>query len=231
MPVLRLLSYNIRSMRDDAAALGRVIRSAEPDVVCVQEAPRFLRWRSKCAALARTAGLVVVGGGRGAGANLVLSTLGVDVLSTRDVHFTKDAGLHQRGAAIAMLRLRGATFAVAGTHLDVKPEPRLRHIGELHDAIAAFVPAEVPAIVAADVNDHPGSAAWQALTEQRADALAAAGVTGEAAFTSTAARPHQTIDGVFADRRIAVRSGRVLGEPDVLVASDHRPLVVELELP
>jgi endonuclease/exonuclease/phosphatase family metal-dependent hydrolase len=28
-----------------------------------------------------------------------------------------------------------------------------------------------------------------------------------------------------------VRSARVLGQPDVLVASDHRPLLVELELP
>ncbi len=67
MPTLRLLTYNVRSMRDDRAAVARVIRSAEPDVVCVQEAPRFLRWRSTCAALARTSGLVVVGGGRPAG--------------------------------------------------------------------------------------------------------------------------------------------------------------------
>ena len=35
--------------------------------------PHLLRWRSKCAALARTSGLVVVGGGRRAGANLVMS--------------------------------------------------------------------------------------------------------------------------------------------------------------
>src|SRR5437870_3451396 len=134
-------------MRDDRAALARVIRSAEPDVVCVQEAPRLLRWRSTCAALARTSGLVVVGGGRPAGANLIMSTLGVDVVETADVRFSKDPGLHQRGTAIALLRLRGSTFAVAGTHLDVKGEPRLRHVAELHAAIAEHVPAEIPAIV------------------------------------------------------------------------------------
>lgn len=229
VPSLRLLSYNVRSMRDDRAALARVIRSAEPDVVCVQAAPRFLRWRSTCAALARTSGLVVVSGGRAAGAQLLMSTLAVDVVSSADVTFSKDVGLHRRGTAIAVLRLRDSTFALACTHLDLKAEPRLRHVGELHAAIAGHVPADVPVIVAGDINDRPGSPSWQALTEQRRDAFATAG-TGSA-FTSTAIAPRQRIDGVFVDPRITIRSARVLDQADVLVASDHRPLFVELELP
>ncbi|HEY2985649.1 MAG TPA: hypothetical protein VGJ38_15950, partial [Jatrophihabitantaceae bacterium] len=64
MPTLRLLCYNVRSLRDDEDAVARVIRGCEAHVVCVQEAPRFARWRSKNAALARRSGLVVVGGGR-----------------------------------------------------------------------------------------------------------------------------------------------------------------------
>ena len=76
MSTLRLLSYNVRSLRDDPAAVARVMRAAEPDVAIVQEAPRFLRWRSSCAALARRAGLLWVSGGRAAGANLVLSHAG-----------------------------------------------------------------------------------------------------------------------------------------------------------
>ncbi len=107
MPTLRLLSYNIRSMRDDTDALRRVIRSAEADVVCIQESPRFLRWRSKFAALGRTTGLVTVGGGRPSGANLILSSLGVDFVSTQDVAFSRDPRLHRRGTTIAVLRLRG----------------------------------------------------------------------------------------------------------------------------
>ena len=228
MPTLRLLSYNVRSMRDDRGALARVIKSAEPHVVCVQEAPRFLRWRSTCAALARTSGMVVVSGGRPAGANLIMSTLGVDVVGTADVLFSKDPALHQRGVAIAVLRLLGTTFAVAGTHLDTKAEPRLRHIGELHAAIADHVPPDTAVIIAGDVNDHPGSPAWAALTEHRVDAFAAAGVGS--AFTSTASSPHQTIDAIFVDPRFTVRSARVLDGPDVLIASDHRPVLAELEL-
>ncbi|MGW5694584.1 endonuclease/exonuclease/phosphatase family protein, partial [Streptomyces asiaticus] len=54
--VVRVLSYNIRSMRDDREALARVIRACAPDVVCVQEAPRFFRWRKAAAWLARETG-------------------------------------------------------------------------------------------------------------------------------------------------------------------------------
>jgi endonuclease/exonuclease/phosphatase family metal-dependent hydrolase len=216
-------------MRDDRAAVARVIRSANPHVVCVQEAPRFARWRSLCAQLARTSGLVVVGGGRPAGANLILSTLGVAVERTVAVRFSTDPGLHRRGTAIALLSLAGARFAVAGTHLDLRPEPRLRHVGELHRAIEEHVPAEVPTIVAGDVNDVPGSPPWEALRAVRVDAFAEAG-TGSG-DTSTAVDPHQRIDAIFVDRRVRVRSARVLDDADVLVASDHRPLLAELELP
>jgi endonuclease/exonuclease/phosphatase family metal-dependent hydrolase len=229
VPTLRLLSYNVRSMRDDRAALARVIARAEPDVVCVQEAPRFARWRSLCAQLARTSGLVVVSGGRAAGANLILSALGVDRVCSVDVRFSTDPRLHQRGTAIAVLRLSGATFAVAGTHLDVRAAPRLRHVGELHAAIAAHVPDRIPTVIAGDINDRPGSPGWQALTAQRQDAFATAGVGS--GFTSTATNPHQRIDAIFVDRRIVVRSARVLDQPDVRAASDHRPVLAELELP
>ena len=229
MSTLRLLSYNVRSLRDDRAAVARVIRSARPDVVCVQEAPRFLRWRSKCAALARTSGLVVVSGGRTAAANLVLSSLAVDVVSTADVLFSRDPGLHRRGTAIAVLRRGGVQFAVAGTHLDLRDGPRLRHVGELHAAIGAHVPIDVPVIVAADVNDGPGSPSWSALAQQRLDALST--VVGGTPFTSPAAEPRQTIDGIFVDRRLRVTHAEVLPHPEVAAASDHLPVLVEVELP
>jgi endonuclease/exonuclease/phosphatase family metal-dependent hydrolase len=228
VPAVRVLSYNVRSMRDDPTALGRVIRSAEPDVVCVQEAPRFLRWRSRCAELARRSGLVVVTGGRTAAAQLILAGLGVDVLDTAEVRFSKDRGLHQRGTAIAVLRRLRATFALAGTHLDLVEAPRLRHVAELDHAIEAHVPGEVPAIVAGDMNDVPGSPTWQALCATRVDAFRAAG-TGSP-FTSTAAEPHQTIDGIFADPRLSVRGACVIRHPDEAEASDHLPLLAEIEI-
>lgn len=228
MTTLRLLSYNIRALRDDAAAVPRVIRAAQADVVCIQEAPRFLRWRSKCAALARRSGLVVVSGGRASGANLVLSSLAVSVVATYDLHFTKDRRLHQRGTSLAVLSLGGHRFAVAGTHLDLVEAPRLRHVEELHRAIDDRVPADVPAVIAGDINDLPGTPVWSALAARGVDAFARAGV-GDG-YTYSATEPVRRIDGVFVDARIAVRAAEVLDTPDVRVASDHRPVLVELEL-
>ena len=61
--VVRVLSYNIRSMRDDTGALARVISACAPDLVLVQEAPRFFRWRKKLARLAAASGQVILSGG------------------------------------------------------------------------------------------------------------------------------------------------------------------------
>ncbi|MDQ6849301.1 MAG: endonuclease/exonuclease/phosphatase family protein [Actinomycetota bacterium] len=228
MPTLRLLTYNVRSMRDDREALGRVIRSAAAEVVLIQESPRFLRWRSLCAQLARTSNLVVVSGGRAAGSNLILSSLAVDVDSSTDVLFSREPKLHRRGTAIAVLRYRGARFAVAGIHLDLVEAPRLRHIGELDAAIDAHVPADVRTVVAGDVNDQPGSLTWAALTARRRDAFAEAGV-GEP-NTSSAQEPRRRIDAVFTDPGIEVRTARVLVHPELEAASDHRPVLAELDL-
>lgn len=228
MPSLRLLTYNVRSMRDDRAALARVIRSAQADVVVVQESPRFARWRSLCAQLARTSNLVVVSGGRPAGSNLVMSTLGVDVVTTHDVLFSKRAGLHQRGAAIATLSYRGTVFAVAGVHFSLDTAERAVHLGELESALAEHVAPEVPVIVAGDVNDVPGSPVWSTLASTRTDVFAAAHQHPATVPAIAAVKP---IDGIFVDPRITVAGARVLGEPDTKLASDHLPVLAELDLP
>jgi endonuclease/exonuclease/phosphatase family metal-dependent hydrolase len=226
--IIRVMSYNVRSLRDDARAVARVIRSAAPDVVCVQEAPRFFRWRSKCAQLARRSGLVIVCGGRPAAANLLLSTLAVDVRATREVKFSKDPRLHQRGSALAVLAKSGGTFTVAGTHLDLQAEPRLRHVGELRAHAEGFRPAEIPLIIAGDINEKPGEPAWRALTDIGTDAFAAVGIGEGNSFPS--GNPARRIDGMFVSAPLKVISAEVLDSPDVRIASDHRPLVVEVEL-
>lgn len=226
MVTLRLLTYNVRSLRDDAGAVSRVIRAARPDVACIQEAPRFLRWRSKCAALARRSGLVVVTGGRDAGANLLLSTLAVDVVATRDVLLSKNPGFHQRGVAMAVLRTHGCLFAVAGTHLDGQSQPH--QIGEVHHALDTFVPSDVPSVAAGDINAEPGSPAWLELAARRTDAFAAAGA-GDG-FTSNIRFPARRIDAIFAGPGFTVRTAETIDSPDVRGASDHLPVLAELEL-
>jgi endonuclease/exonuclease/phosphatase family metal-dependent hydrolase len=64
---------------------------------------------------------------------------------------------------------------------------------------------------------------------RRKDALATAGVGS--ILTSTSVNPHQPIDGIFVDPTITVRTARVLDQPDTRIASDHLPILVELEIP
>lgn len=229
MPTLRLLSYNVRSLRDDADAVARVIRSARPHVVCVQEAPRLLRWRARCASIARRSGLVVVTGGRVAAGNLVMCALGVDVVARRDELLSREPRLHQRGVALASLRWQGVEFAVAGIHLDLQSAARLRHVGELERVLASFVGPNRPVAIAGDVNDVPGSRVWDALSAGRADVFAAVGAGVGDTYSTT--QPVRRIDAVFAGAGFTPVSARVLTGPDVAAASDHCPLLVELELP
>lgn len=225
---LRVLSYNVRSMRDDHDALAAVIRSAEPDVVCIQEAPRFLRWRSKCAALARTSGLVVVTGGRPAGATLLLSRLGADVHQTRDVLLSRTPGLHQRGLAIAELTVSGTRFTIASMHLGLRADERLRHADEVLEALSG---QQHPVVLAGDVNAHPGEAPWLAFADTFQDAwVAAGGDESGSGSTFRADAPYERIDAVFADRRFSVVSCEALDGPDVARASDHRPVLARLSI-
>ncbi|MFL6163087.1 MAG: endonuclease/exonuclease/phosphatase family protein [Jatrophihabitantaceae bacterium] len=228
MTSLKLLSYNIRSLRDDPAAVVRVIRAAGPDVAIIQEAPRFLRWRASCAALARRAGLLWIAGGRRSGANLLFCTMAARTLERFDIPFSDYPKLHHRGAAAAMLELAGSQFAVAGTHLDLLEGPRLAHLAELA-AFAAERLAGVPLIVGGDLNAVPGSATWQRCAEFGVDAFEAVGA-GDGLTYSTAA-PVRRIDAVFGDPRLRPIRAEVLDSADVRQASDHRPLLVEYQLP
>ncbi|MEP6695279.1 MAG: endonuclease/exonuclease/phosphatase family protein [Pseudonocardiales bacterium] len=214
MPALRVLSYNMRSLRDDPAALVRVVRGAAPDVVCVQEAPKWWRWRSRCAELARRCDLFFVTGGLPAGNNILMSTVAVGVEATADSLFTRRFGLHQRGTATAMCSLDGARFRLVSTHLDMAAPDRRLHVEEIFVALG---PLSEPVILGADVNEHPGEPAWEAL----------AAVLPESGAGTLARR----IDGVFLSPSIRVLSAAVLDSPDVRIASDHRPLLVECELP
>lgn len=214
---LRVLSYNVRSLRDDPKAVAAVIRASRPDIVCVQEAPRFLRWRSKCAALARESGLVVVTGGRPAGAMLLLAALRVRIRSTKDVKLRKHFRLHQRGLAVAEIEVGGATFAVASMHLSLDDTERLAQADEI---FAKLAEQTAPLILAGDVNETPDGPAWARIADRLPD--------GGGGHTYSAKRPHKRIDGIFADPQLEFLSCDVPEIPGIDVASDHRPLLAVL---
>jgi endonuclease/exonuclease/phosphatase family metal-dependent hydrolase len=227
VPPMRVVSYNIRSLRDDRSAVVRVVRAADPDVLCIQEAPRFFRWRAKCARLAADTGLLIASGGRDAAANLILIRPGLEIESARSVLFSKDPRLHQRGVAIAVLRVSHQRILVAGTHLDGYPIPRLRHVGELFAAIDAEQPPCQVMVLAGDFNDDPGTPVWDALSARGADSFAVAG-TGDG-LTLNVTEPTRRIDAIFV-AGATVRAARSIDSEDVRIASDHRPVLAEIDV-
>jgi endonuclease/exonuclease/phosphatase family metal-dependent hydrolase len=222
--LLRILSYNVRSLRDDPAAVTRVIRSAGAHLVFVQEAPAYWRWGPRCAALARKCGMVAIaGGGGGAFGNFLMSTVAVAVHETRTFRLAHALMRPQRGAALARCSLLGAQFMAAGTHLATHADERSAQFASLLAALPAGGP---PAIIAGDMNEDHTGPAWRAAATRFTDAGAQSG-----APTFSCRTPRRRIDAVFTDPRIAVRSYQVLDSPDVRKASDHFPVYAELELP
>jgi endonuclease/exonuclease/phosphatase family metal-dependent hydrolase len=220
---LRVLSYNIRSLRDDKHAVAGVIRACAPDVVCIQEAPRFLRWRSKRAAIARGSGLVVATADRPAGL-MLMTSLRVKILRTGFRLLSKSPDLHQRGVCWADVEAGGARWRIASIHLSLDADERLRHQDELW---ACLTHDGLPLVVAGDVNETPDGPVWADFTHQLVDAAVAA---GRAANTFRAADPHKRIDGIFVDPSVAVASCRVVDDvPGVQIASDHLPVLAELQ--
>src|SRR3954454_5473303 len=134
MREIRLLTYNIRALRDDADAVSAVIRALSPDVVCVQEAPRFMRWRSKRAAVARKAGLVVATADRPAGL-MLLTSLRATVVSTNFVLLSKRPNRHLLGVCAAGPELGGVRWNIASVHLSLGEEEREVHLPELWSAV------------------------------------------------------------------------------------------------
>lgn len=112
MPSLRLVSVHA-SQFDDLPAVARAIEDHDADLACVHGAPVGPRWRSRCAAVARQANLVVVVGGRTGGGSLLLSDLGVDVEATGGERFSPALAPRPRAGVVAALRRLGAPFAVA----------------------------------------------------------------------------------------------------------------------
>ncbi|MFB7932175.1 endonuclease/exonuclease/phosphatase family protein [Streptomyces sp. NPDC056039] len=231
--VIRVLTYNIRSMRDDTAALARVIRACEPDLVLVQEAPRFFRWRKKLARLARAADLVIVTGGATTTGPAILSSLRAGVERTEDILLPPTPGLHRRGFATAVVRFAGTRIGVLSCHLSLQKDERHEQGGMLLDRLAGM--GVEHAIAGGDLNERPDGRTFRLLTEQLTDCRAAAPWGGE--HTWTPADPYQRIDAIFATKGVEVLGcGVPDGLPgvtgaDLRAATDHLPVLAALRIP
>ncbi|AXI77128.1 endonuclease/exonuclease/phosphatase family protein [Peterkaempfera bronchialis] len=231
---VRVLSYNLRSLRDDRAALARVVRACDPDLLCLQESPRFWRPAQQAARLAHSTGTVVLSGGRSASGPLLLGKVRTAVLRTGDLLLPRTPGLHQRGFATAVVRIgRAAPFSVTSCHLSLDPAERRQQASLLLDHLAG---QGVPyGVVGGDFNEHPDGPAWRLLAERLRDGYAVAPWGGE--MTSVPDHPYQRIDAVFATPGLEVLACGVpdrlpgVDPADLRAATDHLPVLAVLRVP
>jgi endonuclease/exonuclease/phosphatase family metal-dependent hydrolase len=228
--VVRILSYNVRSMRDDEDALARVIRACAPDLVFVQEAPRFFRWRKHAARLAAKSELVVLSGGATAAGPLLLCSLRATVERTEDVLLPLTPGRHRRGLATAVVRFGGARVGLVSCHLSLDTVERHTQAGLLLDRAAAL--GTPYTIVAGDLNERPGGRAWNRLAKELRDGHEAAPWGTGDTFPVTA--PDRRIDAVLASPGVEFLACGVptdLDRKDLETATDHLPVLAVVRLP
>jgi endonuclease/exonuclease/phosphatase family metal-dependent hydrolase len=231
--VIRVLSYNIRSTRDDATALARVIRACAPDLVLLQEAPRFFRWRKKLARLASESGLVILSGGAPAAGPALLCSLRATVERTEDVLLPLARGLHRRGFATAVVRFGRARLGVLSCHLSLQGEERDAQGGMLLDRLAGL--GATHTIAGGDLNDPPQGRAFRRVAAALQDCWSVAPWGGE--HTSPTDRPRRRIDAIFASAGVEVLACGVpvelpgITRADLAAATDHLPVLAAVRIP
>jgi endonuclease/exonuclease/phosphatase family metal-dependent hydrolase len=249
---VRLVTFNIRhgvgdDDRLDLPRLAQVLQGVDADVICLQEVDRHYGERSEDVdqplLLSRALDMQLAWGAaiekrRGGGrpdqeyGNALLSRLPILI---SDVHPLPGSG-EPRSALRTLIELDGGTLWVTTTHLSrsggAERAEQLALIAGLHtDAMEAGVvvgdfntPADAPELaelrplftdaweLARDKHDRAGWRLWQ----------------HDAGFTHPSGSPHRRIDQVWVTAGVAVASARVA---DGHGASDHLPLVVDLEIP
>lgn len=223
--VLRVLTWNVRDTSGSTDALVRVLQATRADVAGLQEVPRRLLYRGRTARLAARAGMRVVAGGWVTAGVAVLVRPYLRVLDAQSFALPVTGRLtRRRGACVVALETSAGVVTVAAIHLGLSQAERDRHVGLLGARLERSAP---PVVVLGDLNEHPGSPSWRALARFGPDAAP------DGPPTFPAARPRHRIDAVFVDPALRVLSAGFpagVDVDDVVAASDHRPVLVEVAL-
>lgn len=221
---IRLMSYNVRAFKDDRHALQRVIEFADPDVLCLQEVPRHPFSDHRLAQFADSVGMVWGGGRRHGMSTALLTSTRIDVARCGHGLYTVPRPQEPRGYAWAEAsRPGGARFVAVSTHLSLYSRLRAGHARELLADPA--LDASLPWVVAGDFNELENGPAGREL--QQGGLVDA----GPRLNTYAAAAPHKRIDFVYASTSLSLVAVDMQAvEGDMAVATDHRPVVVDIAI-
>lgn len=223
--VVRVASYNVHAVKDDRAALSRVVQAIAPDVLLLQEVPRHPLSSHRIAALAADFGLTWSGGSRGGTSTTVMTSLRVDHLAAWRESLPTPRFSEPRGYAAVQVALPGyQPLTAVGTHFGLPAADRAAQALVLLDRVGRI---HGPLIVGGDVNERAGGPVWTVLGATLQPAP-------DPGNTFPAAGPDRRIDALWSSPglQVHVADPADCGTPgDRARASDHLPIVVDVQLP
>jgi endonuclease/exonuclease/phosphatase family metal-dependent hydrolase len=222
MSTIRVASYNLKDFTLDRSAAARVIQTIDPDVLCLQEVPRRLFSTFRVSAFAAECGMYWSGRHRGSGGTTIFTSLRVQVTESR--HYRLRVARLQRTRGYAVIRVAPPgrePLVAASVHLSLDEAERERHAGEILKAVSAGGPV----LLAGDLNEGETGRAWRLFASPLR-------LISPTAPTFTARNPRKLLDVIFASPGLTVLPHQELALPDadLVAASDHRPVWVDLDL-
>lgn len=229
---LRVVTYNIHHGEgmDQVLDLDRivgVIQALDPDVVCLQEVDRGLSRTDRMdqpSLLAEKLGMAVRFESNydfddGHYGNATLTRL--PIISSENHALPRYEQREPRGVLRVTVEWEGRKVDVFNTHLGLVPPERLAQAGKL-----ASLLGEHPAVVCGDLNEEVDAPGVALLLRQLEDATPS---QDGPAGTIPSQQPRRRIDFVLHSRDFQMVSARIVDEPPAPVASDHLPVVAELQ--
>lgn len=221
---LRIASYNLRGLKDDAGAAASVVRAINPDVLLLQEVPRYPGSSYAISSFARACGLLWSGRTRLVSGTSLMTGLRVRSTDSQDRRLPVGLRENPRSYTVAAVTRTGGTpVTVVSVHLSLVADQRVDHIRQVLAEIAAHVPDQ-PLVIGGDLNEDRDGTAWGTLAGHLEE------VSDERA-TFPAAGPSRRIDAIFARGHSSVTTGdpAVLEGMPLAEATDHLPVWVDLE--
>jgi endonuclease/exonuclease/phosphatase family metal-dependent hydrolase len=239
---LRVLTYNIHSClgmdgKLSPRRIARIIESMEPDVVALQEVDLGrarsghqdqakliadeLAWHFQfCPTLAE---------GRESYGHAIISREPVEVIK-RELYPKRSNGGEARGALWVRLQRGDRIINILNTHFGLSPRERIHQTNTLlSERWLGGIPASEAIVLCGDFNMGPRSKTYAAICRRLRDVYALRPASRPAA-TFFSRFPISRLDHVFVSPHFAVTRTSVVRNQLTRVASDHLPLVVDLQL-
>jgi endonuclease/exonuclease/phosphatase family metal-dependent hydrolase len=232
------MTYNIHTgigmdKKLDLRRISEVILKDRPDLVALQEVDRGVRRTNKIDELLELARLTRMDYAFAPNLDYQGGKYGVAVLSRYPIlaidhrRYAHKREAERRGLLRVEVLVRGRRINFVTTHLDYQFADN--RLFETEQLLKALETVEGPLIVTGDFNDEPTGTSYKlmlsAFTDAWGDAISGA---EEGGLTYPADRPVKRIDYVFLAKRrgLSAKKAHVRST----LASDHLPLVVDLEL-